>query len=821
MSPSSASFSSSPIPPLEDFNPQREHWRSVWNELDLEVRRLRYESAVERLRILESVAEEAKKSSERRALKVVAPGTHRSTYRKWKQRFEAHGIEGLVDGRMPPRREKTPPDVVTAICTLRRADPDISVEALVAHVAKHHDHSLSETTVKRVLREAGLHRRRGPVSKTPPAEQHLELGGMMLVEAAAVETGYLSQLTTGLMEHAAAAPRPESPPPPDVSDRDEFGRFLPEYNERFRKAPDDAVGPGYASVEQKRAHIDPERLHLMQASRAVLERKLWALMVSPLLGSGRWDGIRVARGELLGELCGYPYMPATLDLFTRELKYLGVSPTFWEIHARTWLTQTTHWADAKSQALLFIDGTTKGIWTSLFSQATKVEQVGRVMPGLDVVAFHTGYGVPLLMATHSGRAPLVKVVPDLIKRLETTLDGAEVGRIVVIDAEANSIPFLKSLETSESARPWVTRLRPSLVENREILDRTRWCTYRDGDRVRMGVADFNDPDGDAGSTFQMRVIEIERRSKGTTTYLGASMLLDDSEWRADDLADAYFARWPNQEANFRAVNQAVGFKDVHGYGKQLVDNVGVINEMERLGKRLQKLEERQTKLEVATQTRNESAREAEQKLKRLQQRTETLAAQLERRIANGGQITPKVQELHAEKQTLDETLAKRLEEYKKLVTALERDVGKLEQLAEQAQRTRADLDERSTRRKIFQHDVELDSLFNVFKTGLVLLVTWVLKECLGSPSMDPVTFLDRIATLPARLLKTPQLEILTFEYNRRDPDVMKLLEGACERINARQLRTKSGRVLRVGVDPAPPPAKPPPTRVRTKDRFSK
>jgi hypothetical protein len=412
-------------------------------------------------------------------------------------------------------------------------------------------------------------------------------------------------------------------------------------------------------------------------------------------------------------------------------------------------------------------------------------------------------------------------VPNLLEQLETTLDGAEVGRIVVIDAEANSIPFLKSLEEAEPARAWVTRLRPSLVEGREIVERTRYRAYRDGDRIRMGVADFNDPDGADGAKFRMRVIEIERRSKGTTTYLGASMLLSDAEWRPVDLADAYFERWPNQEANFRAVNRAVGFKDVHGYGKQLVDNVGVITEMERLGKRLQKLEERAAKLEAGTQVRLESARTAERELQRLQRRQETVSRHLDQCLEKGGAITPKIQQLHSEKNGLEEKLTKRVDQYKRLVAATERDLAKLEQIAAQVGRTQADLDERSTRQKIFQHDVELDSLFNVLKTGLVLLVTWVLKECLGDPRMEPVTFLERIATLPARLLETPQLEILTFEYNRRDPDVMRLLTESCEHINARHLRTKSGRVLRVRVDPAPPPAKPRPTRVRTKDRFKR
>jgi hypothetical protein len=83
----------------------------------------------------------------------------------------------------------------------------------------------------------------------------------------------------------------------------------------------------------------------------------------------------------------------------------------------------------------------------------------------------------------------------------------------------------------------------------------------------------------------------------------------------------------------------------------------------------------------------------------------------------------------------------------------------------------------------------------------------------------PVTFLERVATLPARLRVLPKLEILTFEDNPRDPDVMALLAEHSESINARALKTRSGRTLRVQVDPAPPPTRPPTGRAKTMDRF--
>jgi hypothetical protein len=145
--------------------------------------------------------------------------------------------------------------------------------------------------------------------------------------------------------------------------------------------------------------------------------------------------------------------------------------------------------------------------------------------------FHSGYGVPLWMVTHSGRAPLVKAVPKMLDQLREMNEGAEIGRIVVIDAEGNSVPFLKGLEQGKPARKWVTRLKPSMLEAKRIFNRTNYQAYRDGDRVRIGLVDLNDPD-EPEKPFRIRVIEVERRTKGTVTYLGASTLLEE---RADGL----------------------------------------------------------------------------------------------------------------------------------------------------------------------------------------------------------------------------------------------------------------------------------------------
>ena len=713
----------------DEYQPARPEWRELWKCLPPASRERRFLAALKREAAVKALIARAPGESERAASRRVEQ-TARTSLRRWQKRYAKYGFDGLVDWRLPPGIPPMPPQVRATVCTLRRADPNVDVAVIVEHVRKYHHFTTSATTVKRVLSEAGMARRPGPVAGAGHGgERHLQLGGMKLVQAALEETGYLKALTTAVSEQLAAVLPPASAEPVDRTGRDELGRFEPSYNDRYRKRSDDALGPGFASVDAKREGLDPARLHARGARPAILERKLLALMTSPVLGSGRWDGIRVARGELLGELCGFAYMPATLDLFSRELKYVGVSSTLWEVHARLWLAQTKAWGSERQAAVLYIDETNKPVWTELFSQSSKVSSVGRVMPSLELVCFHSGYGVPLWITTHSGRMPLVNAVPDLLTQFRGLNDEAEVGRIVVIDAEGNSVPFLQQLEQGFPARSWVTRFKPSLLEGKRIFNRTNYRPYRDGDRIRMGLVDLNDPEA-RGKTFRTRVIEVERRSKGTVTYLGASTLLSERDWKAAEVADLYFDRWPKQEANFRAVNQALGFKQVHGYGKQLVDNVTVVTELDQLDQKLRTTQEQVNQRAEQLRHHAQQLHEQHKQLRRLERRNETLTRHLQDRVTGGQRITPKLRQTAKEHRAV-------AKQARQLTQAVSRGEKKTARQSTQLQRQQRQLNQyqerRQTlesRRRIFKHDVELDSLFSVLKFGLVLAITFVLKEYL-------------------------------------------------------------------------------------------
>ncbi len=427
---------------MEQYQPKHPALQRAWERLSVACRQERLRRAKAREQVLKEVAAKAPQETEQEALSRVAPEVKYSSFSRWKKRYAAEGVDGLVDGRIPPNSPLSS-KVAAELCTLRRADPQVAVQKLVEYAATQHQEKTNAATVKRVLKAQGLGRRPGPPTGSKRREQQLVMGGMKLLEAVLVETGYLDAMVKGVQACLESAPRKLDAGEADTTGRDEYGRFLPIYNERLRKQEGANIGPGFESVEAKREGLEVGRLHASNASEKVLERKVLALLVSPLLGTGRWDGLRGPDGELLSELCGYPYMPSTLDLFTREMKYLGVSSTLWEIHAQVTEAKTRGWGDPRRAAVAYVDGSSKEVHTQLFSQATKVSHRNQVVPALEVVAVHSGYGVPLYQVTYSGRAPLVTEVPKVLDALKPALGDSEVGRIVVIDAEGNSVQFLR------------------------------------------------------------------------------------------------------------------------------------------------------------------------------------------------------------------------------------------------------------------------------------------------------------------------------------------------------------------------------------------
>ena len=88
------------------YQPTHPHCRKVWERLDEQGRQERFAEARRRERFLKVVESQVDRGeSERQVVKGLAgvDGVDRSNYRRWKQKYEAHRLDGLIDWRMPRR----------------------------------------------------------------------------------------------------------------------------------------------------------------------------------------------------------------------------------------------------------------------------------------------------------------------------------------------------------------------------------------------------------------------------------------------------------------------------------------------------------------------------------------------------------------------------------------------------------------------------------------------------------------------------------------------------------------------------------------------
>ena len=144
-----------------EFTPVDPELKRVWELLSPKARQTRLEQAQRRLQAVEDLQARPPEESERAAAARVAPWADRTAVRNWRELYQLEGFEGLIDLRTG-KPLAMPEKVREAVITLRQSDPNYPVPDIVAHVLLHHQFKTSESSVRRVLHDAGLARRGGP-----------------------------------------------------------------------------------------------------------------------------------------------------------------------------------------------------------------------------------------------------------------------------------------------------------------------------------------------------------------------------------------------------------------------------------------------------------------------------------------------------------------------------------------------------------------------------------------------------------------------------------------------------------------------------------
>lgn len=738
------------------------------------------------------------------AMKRVGFILPHSTLRDRLRRLERFGVEGLVDRRHAPPSRLTP-EIRGFIEGAGRASPGLSVKGIIDLVAEQFKVDLKTRTIEAVLQEAGLARPQIRFTSevqpaalraaaNPPIEEPLAAAGMAWLTVADDRVGYTAGLVEAVQELTQELPGPTPVTPEERENRDDKGRFLPEYNApRERRDPE--VGANFESVEVKRIDKDLARMKIVVCGPEILRAKFLALMALPMVTDcGRFDGATDVRGTWLAGLGWIDYMPATLDKFARELKYLpGASSAIQVRHAQIWYRVTAPWVGkGVCCSVLYVDTTVKPLWTDHFHKSGRVAMLGRVMPCVETVLINQGAGVPLLVQTFSGHQALTSNLFPLIDKLETAIGEGMLGRLTVIDGEMDCVALFKQFDLRH--RLFIVPLDGSRVKDLSSIEGLRQLApYRDGDSIGGGwvhLTDSQDPDA---PPYRTRAIVLQRRTKKTFTVFGTSAPCE--EFSDEELIDAYFSRWPKQEQIFRQLNAATSFKSAHGYGKQKVVNITVVDQMTTLDAQIERVEQKLQQARTEEKDALVGLQEATSANQEMQSAKKTLQAE-QKRVARRHSENTRIHQL-ATSEAGEATSAAEVTKLKlKMATAHNKQaLARTKKLEETLAEKKALSEVLASRREIYQTDVDLDQILSGLKTGFLLLLQYLIHTFFGSMNIDLMRFANQILLMPGVRIRTETTETVRFFAHRRNPEMMEALEEACRIFNALQ-HHHGGRLVR-------------------------
>ena len=796
----------------EDYEPREMALKEVRRRISEESWQSRVNDARAREQVVKDIAERiARGESQNRAIRATTEESKRSATLRDLVSYRSLGFAGLID-RRTPREPEIPQWMRDVVEIARMANPSISVaqveQILVTKFGR--GTAPSATTMKRMWNEVGLERRvgrpeaPGSAAKAEPVVEALAAAGFALLRASEAETGAVERLVDTVLAAAKDLPKPGPPDAEEVALRNARGQLTAKYNKSRRKGPDEVIGPSHRSAAEKALDRDLGRLSFKDQRRETIEQKVWALVSLPGLNTlnGRIEDLRGPQGRLLGELCGYEYQAETIRKVVSEWSVAGLGPALQQTHGETWhRVSVERWETDYRAAVAYVDNNVKPLWTAQFTKCAKVSSTGRVQPALVTTFINTGVGVPIFFETYSGTAPLPARVLQLLKRAEEQTEQP-VGRLTVIDGECCSASLL--LEFKVEFRDLIVPLPESMVtpERFRFGPGSAFQAYRDGDRIREGRITLTDSKN-ANVTVEARAIIIERRGKETWTVLVT--LADATLWSCRALAEAYFRRWPAQEGFFRQANQAVGLKQVHGYGKRLVTNTAVMTQLEELAARTERTEQRQALnkkqclelIDELAQVQQELDQVSRYRAKREERIDEAVVAERThtRAFAEAAtelrEATQKEREGEQRRNKLDEQHAKL--------------AARVEKTHEQRLKWDAEREKLESRKEILEADVSQDTIFTTMKVTLCMLLQFFVREYMPHRRIEWATFLSRIAVLPGRRETTDHTVTTFIHGNRRDVELMTALDKACQGINERRLNYK-GKLLQYRVDwPEGPP----------------
>jgi transcription termination factor NusB len=423
----------------------------------------------------------------------------------------------------------------------------------------------------------------------------------------------------------------------------------------------------------------------------------------------------------------------------------------------------------------YVDGNTKALWSKKHVKKNKVTMLGRVMGCIETLFVHDAFGRPVYFESYPGRAPMGEYILGLFQRLEKSLEGPgevlPVNRAIVLDGASNSVRTLRAFAAQKKYH-YITSLDDNQWDERKIRLEGPLRRYEYGQATLSDCEIELEDSQEKGYLITSRAIKIEW-DYGKRTVLLTS--LDPSVVGTSEVVKAYFDRWPNQELQFRWMKKVVSLNRVTGYGKQQQEDRKVVEKQKELQRKITGLRGQLADLCCEIEQEEEVIAQLVKEERKLREVS---------RIENGKRILPEKQKERFEE--IGRQIAKEQREIKKIMTPKAAEFRRLGKLEREWLRLQG-------KERVYKIDVELDMIMTFYRIGLVNLYSYLATELFGGERVSMSRMVESIMHLRAAIEERATTKKVILEYNKKEPDMMKRLEKAIDKINSLASKTLDGK----------------------------
>jgi hypothetical protein len=404
--------------------------------------------------------------------------------------------------------------------------------------------------------------------------------------------------------------------------------------------------------------------------------------------------------------------------------------------------------------------------------------VGRVMNCLEQVFIHDGQGHPIYFQTFNGHADLGKHVLSMMEQINCAITESidaetapqfSVNRILIFDGGGNGVRTLRGLCSSDYH--FITILDSNQVSDRKFKMISQEKRYEYGDAWLVDCRIELEDSHEKGFLFETRAVQV-RWDNGRVAVLITS--LSEDVFSSDHVVKSYFERWPVQELNFKDMKSQVNIHRVVGYGKRLIDNLPVLEKIQRLQRQIHELE--QTLAEP---------------LHTIQKIDETLQRYIkeERTYREQSQVVNGERKLSQDDARRFQKLQRDINRLKRKRKAIEHGQGKL---FHSLKKKRSELARIIDKKKIYRVDVELDQIMTCFKISFANLCCYLLEECFNGEKMTLQRLFESVFELRGQMRFEGKQRQIFITRNPKQEAIMKKLERAFDVINHMEIADING-----------------------------